>query len=227
MVEVIVCLGNNKDVYEIVKRIGLRYGCRLPEDTPDGDGVYFADQNWKKPNLDNYLRSIQKHKPHIATVIDIESEPLFDEAMRWAYAISNCVNQIIMIPKIEGVIDRLPCEINDAEVILGYSVPTSHGGTPIPISRFAHRKVHLLGGSPHKQLNLARENKLLVNSIDNNYIWMKASKFGEYWTGKMNGETRQWLRGANRLDAFEKSCLNLLRAWNDYDPHCIRFASSS
>jgi hypothetical protein len=222
MVEVIVCLGNNKDVYEIIRRTGLRYGCRLPEDTPDGDGVYFADQNWKKPNLDNYLRSIQKHKPHIATVIDIESEPLFDEAMRWAYAISNHVRQIIMIPKIESAIERIPYEINGSEIVLGYSVPTSHGGTPISIAQFVHRKVHLLGGSPHKQLKLARENKLAINSIDNNYIWMKANKFGEYWTGKMNGESRTWIRSSmlsgkgGRLDAFEKSCINLLRAWSTY-----------
>jgi hypothetical protein len=59
-------------------------------------------------------------------------------------------------------------------------VPTSYGGTPLPVDRFKGRRVHLLGGSPKRQLQYFHALRDEVVSLDNNYI-LKVSGFGQVW----------------------------------------------
>jgi hypothetical protein len=70
--------------------------------------------------------------------------------------------------------------------MLGYSVPTSYGGTEIPIKKFQGRKVHLLGGSPNSQIACWSDIPDSVVSLDNNYLFKTAYK-GQAWL--LNGET--------------------------------------
>ena len=149
----IYCAGKNKRLDTIAMDAGLKLGIQLPS-TVIHFWPFFVDQNWKKPNRTKYIQSVQSIKPTMATVIDIESPTQFNEALSWAEEIASSVEYIIMIPKISGIIQDIPYSIHGAQVILGYSVPTKYGATSVPLWEFKDRHVHLLGGSPKRQIEL-------------------------------------------------------------------------
>jgi hypothetical protein len=73
-IDLIYCgVGNQKlDMY--ATQVGLLYGMRLPKDKRRGASlpVYFADQDWKKPNLEEYKKSVIDDSPAVCTIIDWE-----------------------------------------------------------------------------------------------------------------------------------------------------------
>ena len=179
MIEFVFCAGGNAKYAQTAINYGWTYGAQMPST------VYrppqFIDQNWKNPKRDVYMQRLAIHKPRMATVLDLEHEDQFDEVMDWALEVSYHVTEsIIIIPKAMGIIERIPETINGKQVILGYSVPTTHGGTYVPLWEFGNRPVHLLGGSPAKQFELMRY--LNVVSIDNNYTASIARKFIKFYS---------------------------------------------
>lgn len=178
MTEFIFCAGGNGKYAQTSINYGWTYGAQMPST------VYyppqFIDQNWKSPKRDVYMQRLAQYKPRMATVLDLEHESQFNEVMSWALEASQHVTEsIIIIPKAMGIIDRIPETINGKQVVLGYSVPTTHGGTYVPLWEFGNRPVHLLGGSPSKQFELTRY--LNVVSIDNNYTASIARKFIKFY----------------------------------------------
>lgn len=185
---------------------------------------YFVDQDWKKPDRARYVAAVEQHRPHMATVLDWERDEQLTEVLSWAEDVAPFVEQVVIIPKVMGGIPQLPRRIAGREVVLGYSVPTRYGGTELPIWEFAGWPVHLLGGSPHRQLHLAHYCR--VNSADGNYI-MKMAKTGQFWvSGTANhainrhfptlleADGERWEppeRGAH--EAFRRSCANIMAAW--------------
>jgi len=216
----IYCGNGNHVLQRIAIRNKFKYGLKLPQiKNIDEEPLYFSDQDWKNPDKKKYINSVKKYSPTLATVIDIEKRSQLKDAIDWAEGISNHVERIIFIPKCTGVIKNIPREVNNAKTMLGYSVPTKYGGTNLNPHLFDGWKIHLLGGSPHKQIEYSRF--LDVYSIDCNYHSMKANKFGEFWTGKMD-DTRWWRRVDNEslspreksLMAFDISCKNIYDYWN-------------
>lgn len=185
---------------------------------------YFVDQDWKKPDRARYVVAVEQHRPHMATVLDWERDEQLPEVLSWAEEVAPFVEQVVIIPKVMGGIPQLPRRIAGREVVLGYSVPTRYGGTELPIWEFAGWPVHLLGGSPHRQLHLAHYCR--VNSADGNYI-MKMAKTGQFWVNGTAGHAinrhfptlveadgKKWKpaeRGAH--EAFRRSCVNIMAAW--------------
>jgi len=220
-VTLIYCGVGNIPLDIIAINNGFKYGLRLPIKKRLDVDLYFADQDWKNPNKEKYIEYINLYKPKLATVIDIEQVEQLDEAIEWAMSISNVVDQVILIPKCLGIIENIPYKINKKEVILGFSVPTKYGATTLSPKLFEKRKVHLLGGSPHKQLSYL--DKFDIVSVDCNYHSMLANKFGIYWTGKINGETKMSMHYDDNfisptersLKAFEISCKNIMYAWKN------------
>jgi len=84
--------------------------------------------------------------------------------LAWADELAASAENVIVIPKYD-CLDKIP-----ARFVLGYSVPTTHGGTQLPPSAFKGRRVHLLGGSWKSQLEYLRVMGDDVVSVDNNYI---------------------------------------------------------
>lgn len=217
VVDLIYCGNGNTTLDKIAQQNGFLYGLQLPYRKKLDVPLYFSDQNWKKPDKEKYIECVKKCTPKLATVLDLEYRKQFQEVLNWANDISNFVETIIIIPKVTGVINKLPREINGKPIRLGFSVPTKFGATKLKPKFFNGWEVHLLGGSPEKQLKYAQE--MNVVSIDCNYHSMKANKFGEYWTGKI-GYGRWWkkLEGdyaprERSLKAFELSCVNISNAW--------------
>jgi hypothetical protein len=234
-IDLIYCgVGNEKlDQYAIM--VGMIYGARLPIKRDLPFEIHFADQDWKNPDLDKYVAELKQKKPkdksvmYTATVLDWEREDQRSEVFEWLDEVSKVVDRVIVIPKLPGIIDSIPCVYNGKPIVLGYSVPTKYGATTVDIAEFVGRPVHLLGGDPQKQLELY--DRMDVVSVDCNYTAMKATNFCEFWTNKRDGEvyndetpyTRKWMAvkdviGRNKEDsiytAFFLSCINVVSAWN-------------
>lgn len=228
----IYCAAGNKRYASIAIQHGFKYGAQLPNTVYNS--VFFADQDWKCPNFQGYIAALEKENPKVATVIDYDQSTTFKEVIRWSEAASKFVQDyIIIIPKICGTIEKIPHTINGKRVVLGYSVPTTHGGTEVPIWEFYGREVHLLGGSPQKQMELMRY--LNVVSADGNYISKMANKYNQFF---VNGtarfaknrfwpQLRETKLGYIDIDApylaFELSCINFKAAMIG-NTSTIRFA---
>lgn len=222
----------NSTFSAIALRYNFEYGCQMPAALPSFP-LFFADQDWKKPDRSGYMKALAKYKPNVATVLDFERPDQFDEVMSWATEAAQYVREtVIIIPKFQGSIEMIPEAINGKKVVLGYSVPTSFGGTSLPISAFGRRPVHLLGGSPQKQMSLA--GICNVVSADANTMSLLANKINAFFCGgfvsrstnyfAVLGEVGYTERVDANLLAFEISCMNVYSAWHFPSPCFLRFA---
>jgi hypothetical protein len=224
--KLIYCAGGNKKFAEIAIHSGYLYGSRLPKEKLYFP-IYFADQNWKKPDRGGYMEALDKHRPHIATVLDLEKINQIKEVLSWADEASQFCKEVIVIPKIKGVIKQIPHRINGKKVVLGFSVPTMYGKTTVPKEEFKGRTLHLLGGSPHAQIKLWQEMKKYCDivSSDGNYVQKMAVLYNRYWTnGDAPDRRNRWFPRLDEADgkkwrkdapyeAFRRSCENIKVAW--------------
>lgn len=144
----------------------------------------FIDNDYFRYDHGLHLATVEKWRPKYCTVRDVmtreqcEKEGIeyysLDQILRWAEELEAYAENVIVIPKFDCLAD-----IPD-KYMLGYSIPTSHGGTPLPIQAFAGRRVHLLGGSPNKQIAYWQELPDDVVSLDNNYL-LKMAAYGQCW----------------------------------------------
>lgn len=179
-VEMIFSSGGNARFTQLAISKGWLAGSQLPK--KNYHPLHFADQDYRNPNRRKYMEALALYRPQWATVIDIEKIQQVSTALAWAEEASQYVQcGIIFIPKVRGSIEEMPRDVNGKEVRLGYSVPTSVGGTPLKPKEFAGWKVHILGGDPRKQRMLADE--MDVASFDNNYIQKKAM-YGQWFNGE-------------------------------------------
>lgn len=221
-VELIYCASGNPVFAHMANDAGWLYGARLPDWFDTNIPLHFADQDWKCPNRAKYIEALATHRPVMATVLDIERREQLDEVMTWAEEASQYVSRVVVIPKVGGVIEEIPETIGAASVVLGYSVPTSYGGTDVPLSEFKRRPCHLLGGSPQAQLRLF--NHLNVTSVDGGMLQQQAIQC-RYWSPD-KGEKGHWQQlrdtpGGNDVtenvhhECFRKSLINIRQAWVD------------
>ena len=223
-VDFIFCGKDHSHCLDIAMRSGFLYGRQLPYGEKTKYPMYFADQNWKKPNRLLYMKSLEFHRPHMATVLDLERRDQREEVLDWAASAAQFVNVVIIIPKV-SLIHTLPKQIGSAEVRLGYSVPTKYGGTEILTSEFLGWPVHLLGGNPAQQKKLMHY--MNVRSADGNML-LKLARGGKIWMpgkgiftsnpvqftvayGKRwNGETSMM------EEVFRQSCDNMMHYFHEY-----------
>lgn len=219
--ELIYCAGGNQRFAQIAIDAGFKYGSQLPATVYHP--VHFADQDWRKPDRERYMAALNKHRPQVATVLDLESEAQLSEVLGWAEDAAQFVGRVIVIPKANGVISMLPRQIAGAEIVLGYSVPTSYGGTELGLWDFDGWPVHLLGGSPHAQMRL--RHYLRVVSADGNMSMKMATSRCQFWApGNARAKDRFWpkLQEADGVawsndapyEAFRRSCENIAAAWH-------------
>lgn len=220
----IYCAGGNPVMAEIAIDAGFMYGSQIPETIHWP--IYFADQDWQKPDKDIYISGLKEHRPTMATVLDWEQSEQLPEVLSWAEAAAAYVETVVIIPKVQGGIIRLPRTIAGAKVRLGYSVPTKYAGTELPLWEFIGWPIHLLGGSPQKQIELSKY--LDVRSADGNMANKMAVRHCQYWVnGTARYASNRWwptLKEANNgtnwegenahYEAFRRSCENIFKAWN-------------
>jgi hypothetical protein len=149
--------------------------------------VAFIDQDYFHYDHDIHRASVERFKPRYCTARDLMTEDQcreagieyysFEQVMEWAEDLSTLAEHVIVIPKYD-CLDAIP-----EKFVLGYSVPSSHGFTPLPVSAFKGRKVHLLGGSWRSQMAHMSVLGDDVVSADNNQIGLMAD-YGMYVDGE-------------------------------------------
>jgi hypothetical protein len=227
--ELIYCAGGNSRFVRIAVDAGFLYGAQLPDTVyEDIAPLWFADQNWKAPRRDVYMARLAQHRPTQATVLDLEREEQLPVVLDWAEEAAQYVERVVVIPKVFGIIPRIPDRIAGSDVVLGYSVPTRYAGTEVPVWEFERRPVHLLGGSPQAQMRLTHY--LNAISADGNYMMRMATHFCMFWMpGNARYASNRWwptLREANGgenwggddapYEAFRRSCENIRAGWLEF-----------
>lgn len=226
MIDVIYCGGGNRRLAEIAVNAGFLYGARLPDTTYFP--LHFADQEYKTPNRAAYMAALDRQRPCLATVLDWEQPEQLPEVLSWAEDAARYVDEIVLIPKVSGGVPSLPRSIAGKGIRLGYSVPTSYGGTTLHLWEFLGWPIHLLGGSPHAQMRLVQY--LNVVSADWNYAQNMALNFcqfwqagtatyasNRYWPTIVEADGKKWGDGTTGAgapyEAFRRSCETIMQAW--------------
>jgi hypothetical protein len=221
----VYCANGNTQLTDIALAHGFYYGARLPGSIYHP--IWFADQDWKKPDRAAYMAGLAEHRPYMATVMDWEREEQLPDVLSWAEEAAQYVEWVVLIPKVLGQIGRLPRRIGGKRVVLGYSVPTKYGGTPNPLWEFAGWPIHLLGGQPQYQMELWRYFTCIseVVSADGNYAQRMAVKYVRFWKpgNAYYTDSRFWPRVRDvdgerwghdaPYEAFRRSCANIMAAW--------------
>ena len=219
--QLIYCAGKNKRFEAVALAAGYTLGAQLPATVYHPIG--FADQDWKTPNRAAYMAALARHQPQMATVLDLERPEQMESVLDWASEAAQYVERVLIIPKYSGAVDTIPRTIGGADVVLAFSVPTKFGGTEVPLWEFAGWPVHLLGGSPHAQMKYAAHLNSLADvvSADGNMA-NKMAHAGRFWS-RTKGPKGHWrnlreigvnLERDNNLEAFRRSCENIVEAWS-------------
>lgn len=193
----IFCSDGNPAYARAAVAAGWLYGARLPRWFDPSLPLHFADQDWKNPDREAYMAALARHRPEVATVLDLEAPDQLGAVLSWAGEAARHVRRVVIIPKYSGAVDSLPRSVGGAEVVLGYSVPTSYGGTEVPLWEFAGWPVHLLGGSPQAQRRLSRY--LHIVSLDGNMAAQQARRC-RFWSRK-SGPKGHWTQLKETGDA--------------------------
>ena len=162
-----------------------------------GQKIDFVDLDWKNYDHLRHLACCKTVRPHLASARDIERLEDLPEILREAEEISRYAEKVILIPKISVKLPNL-----NFDYILGYSVPTSYGGSPLPLSFFNFAPIHLLGGSIHRQHEIFKSGAVKVYSLDT-----KLDLYARY--GKSSWPTanpRYQKLGNTCYEAFKISC---------------------
>lgn len=138
-----------------------------------GFKMEFVDCFWRDFDWSGHLEIVAALQPRYATVRDVMTKAQCEEAgvtyypleqvLEWATELSSFARDVIVIPKYDCT-DAIP-----EGFMLGYSVPSSYGATPLRVEAFAGRRTHLLGGSWKAQLAYMAAMRDDVVSIDFNY----------------------------------------------------------
>jgi hypothetical protein len=142
----------------------------------------FLDNPYRDYDHAEHAAMVAEFRPKYATTRDamspeqcaaagIEHYPI-EQIIEWAEELDEHAEHVIVIPKYHEAVEQIP-----EKFVLGYSIPSSHGGTPLPTERFAGRPVHLLGGTPLTQYRYWQRLQDEVVSIDNNSV-VRTSKMG-------------------------------------------------
>lgn len=212
--DLIYCGHRNPQLAEIAIEEGWLYGS---QPSKVKHKVSFCDLDYKRCDnayLDRYARFVQCCHPKYATVPDLFSIDDVDNVLRFAEErIANYVEVVIVIPKVSGVLADIPQMIGRSKVILGYSTPTRYGATSVPALEFAAsgRQIHLLGGSPKKQMELYRY--LPVVSADGNMMLKMATTRCLSWSAKSQNFER--VADLGLRESFRWSCREIYQAWKD------------
>jgi len=221
MMRLIFCLGANRKYMPMARAAGWWPGARLPTTLYAAHHpLAFADQNWtayqkatnKPAHRAAYMAALDAARPYMASVIDWEYPDQLSEVIDWAHEAAQYCERVMFIPKVVKAVNRLPDTIDSVPVVLGYSIPTTHGGTRCGLREFDGRRVHLLGGSPRAQLQSARmiDDRAKLVSADGNMLH-KAAGRGTYWTG------HNWRNDGARVtttdEAMRRSLINIRQMW--------------
>lgn len=164
--------------------------------------LQFLDFAYKKPDIEKHLQLCKLIKPKYVCAPDIFNESDLDTILDLAEELRQYSQNVIIIPKCKDIIERI-----ERKFMIGFSIPTSYGGTEgLATWDICNYNIHLLGGSPSKQLWYKTYFKNIKSLDGNSYIKIaRLSK--QYWDMK-------WI--PSDLDSkclIKKSIIGIKKAW--------------
>lgn len=206
----IFCRGGNPRVAKMAIDLGFKYGTRSDDQVGKGlrcDGL--IDINWKKYDWDKHKELVQNHRPMLACVPDVTEKQMLKRILAMMCELEEFCDKVVVIPKLHKLIPKIP-----SRAIIGVSVPSKYAGFLPHLDELRGRRIHMLGGSPKKQLEIGllyKQRGIDVFSVDGNGVCLTAG-LKKYWhEGDCN-----W-RKDPRYDYYqliEKSLINWRRSWN-------------
>jgi hypothetical protein len=176
-------------------------------DVRERHAVAFIDIDWKNYSLVHHLAAVKKVRPFMTVMRDVESEDDFARTVRASAQFLNWSRYVIIVPKFRKWRSKFERLLTERHIV-GYSVPTRYGGTSIDLRSIGH-PVHLLGGRPDRQRELAAQGNVV--SIDCNRFTLDAS-YGDYFDGvKYNYE-----RLLSYDECLSRSMRGIDFAWSSY-----------
>lgn len=181
-------------------------------------GLDFTDLDFKNMfadgYLDRYCRFVKRQQPQFAVLPDILTHAHIETCLETGDRVADDVGVLIVVPKVSGIISELPLHIRSTPVVLG--VPCSRYGSRTnsvcywELASWKHG-VHLLGGSPIKQLRL--RDYLPVTSLDCRQH-MNVSVWGDYFKdGRYHRDATYTPKHDRIVELFKESCRNIMEAW--------------
>ncbi|MXR43142.1 hypothetical protein GRX01_17585 [Halobaculum sp. WSA2] len=151
--------------------------------------VGMLDNDFRNPDLERFVDRFFEYEPQVGVIGDVYDHAAVDDHVAAAREIQGSFPdaELIIVPKSQAVIDAIPDDI-----VLGYSRGYA--------DRLAHefsdpadwrgRRVHILGGSPPKQLDAIRQltRPTLTDDPPADIVGVdwnglhRGAQFGEFWT---------------------------------------------
>jgi hypothetical protein len=202
-------VNHSKRTLEIALRHGWHIGARYTNlrDIKTFRNITFIDINWKNYCFETHLAAVKKVRPKMTVARDIEIFSDLELILQEAEILHKYCNDVIVVPKAKELINRL--DLIPEKYILGYSVPSRYGKTEIPPDKFKNRRVHLLGGRPDVQRELAKI--MNVVSADCNRFTLDA-QFGDYFIGSKFVPHQE----GGYENCLTDSILNINKIWENY-----------
>lgn len=205
----IFCQGSNQFIPEIAYNSGMMYGtrhCESPVEQP-----FFVDINWKNYEWEDYLNKLKHWKPVMAMVpdfLDITQKKDLYKKIRQLKELG--IMKIMVCPKFNGAIQYIP-----SFCTIAVSIPSRYAGFLPDPKELENRKIHLLGGSPQKQVKYIRDHpNLNILSVDGNAI-AKNARWGVHY-----GERNKWEKAENTVwkergyyGTVEESAKNIIKGF--------------
>jgi hypothetical protein len=168
-------------VLKIAARFGWLPGARYTNlrDVRRFDQLGFLDIDWRDYNFARHLSAARATKPFMTVARDIERLRDLPRILEQASELLQHSRHVVIVPKVRRLEGTMEERIPEC-FILGYSVPSRYGSTPLDPRAFT-RRVHLLGGRPDVQRRLA--DRMMVFSIDCNRFTLDAA-YGDYFDGE-------------------------------------------
>lgn len=154
-IKLVFCQGGNTTYMDVATSLGWHTGSRSDDTIHAAHRpLHLLDVHWIAVDWPAHLAVAMAERPALAAVPDVLTPSGLPLALAQAAQIAPHCGAILIIPKCR-VIDQIPRAISGTPVVLGYSVPTKYGASPLPLWEYAGWPVHLLGGTPRAQITAA------------------------------------------------------------------------
>lgn len=183
MIDVYFC--HRSEFLHTADAIGYKCGSRVDnlhnaEDyVSDGGEITFIDNDFKNPDVDRLETAVKALQPELFVLPDVYDDENISKTIELGKRLENDTVTPVFVPKTASFEYHIPSEWR-----LGYSVTSSYGSTDLSLEDFSEYEIHLLGGSPKRQIELldvAVEHDIDIVSIDTNSL-TKGSNFGKIVT---------------------------------------------
>lgn len=216
-VDVVMTTVGGKDIARTIRQSPALLGYEAWEKAPDGN-IEFIDFPFGKTGategkFNAVLRAVETHEPKIAVAPDVEGPVDLDRAVEYGDQLLEAgADHVVITPK-----EANPQDVPD-RFRLGYPAANIDGSDIATfLGSWMGRDgdgVHVLGGSPTVQLELARQG-LPVKSVDGSAV-ERGSRFFDIWTPN---EGKHWQHAGDYSDHYERvgaSLKNVAKAWADF-----------